>query len=923
MNVLPYKRIGAWFSYVAVFAALILVCQGTYFFMIKSKLSLDFENILGLNLASVAFLSAIIGFFLTTFYGVYLHTVYVQRWEPSNVFRTGFILTASAFCAVACHQFGVSEGFRTVFLSLSIFAILSDLFINPPKKNLTYIITWSLILSIYISMVLFNGYIKYDFEQRKCLATSLYHAVDSNQKDALNKLKEKLELQDVFEKILSVPFPFKIHRSEFRDLSASIFKPFEDDKNYLFNAYDRNGDAMLYETYTPLSYYEQFIQRSIKIDDETYFDPIKNIYLKKWEKDFPAHQNAPFTIYLEQLPKLKSVNSVLYSNVIDADLGKFNYVYFYDGQVKGYSSPHVVFNEDLSLALSPGETHVRSQFGQSDFFVALDEHVTIKLSRKSARLIKPISLFSFIFIIIALWVILVGLINSYFNWLPYSFSLRFQPNSSLRNKLQLSIISMTILTFFIVGVVTIYYFYNLSSEYDQEILREKTISMSLDMESQAKHLQDAQQMMVVLRESIASLAKKHHMDMNIYDANGTLLVSSIPKMYEMNLKEAKLNPKIVQSFQDNVNQIQLSNSQYKDASLHDGVLVGYFPVLNNSNALTLIVQGLNPPSLEATSKVSDFVGTLLNVYVFLFLFAGAIVLAVSNSITKPLVQLGKKLKQFKLGYQNEPLQWKSNDELGQLVVNYNEMVEKLDHSAKMLAKNQRDLAWREMAKQVAHEIKNPLTPMKLSIQYLERAVQSRPEEAKKLIHGVSKTLIEQIDNLSGIANAFSNFGKMPIADNNKIVLNEVVGAVYELFQKRDDMSIRLYMPIDEIYVFADKNQMIRILNNIIKNAIQAIPYGRKGEIVLRLVKSDSKALISIEDNGVGIPDSMKEKVFSPNFTTKSSGTGLGLAMCANMVEAFNGSLYFNNNQQEGATFFIEIPLMHLSDNFERAERILL
>ena len=316
----------------------------------------------------------------------------------------------------------------------------------------------------------------------------------------------------------------------------------------------------------------------------------------------------------------------------------------------------------------------------------------------------------------------------------------------------------------------------------------------------------------------------------------------------------------------------------------------------------------------AIRSIVDFVGTILNVYIFLFLLAGAISIAISNSITKPLSQLGDKLRQFKLGKENQSLEWSGNDEIGMLINDYNNLAEELSQSAELLARTERDMAWREMAKQVAHEIKNPLTPMKLSMQYLEKAIDANPEKAKELIQRISSTLIEQIENLNQIASEFSNFAKMPSTTNENVILNEVVETIHDLFRKREDMDISLNEPIEDLTVYADRNQLVRILNNLVKNAIQAIPHDKKGKIVISLYKSDKDAIISIQDNGTGIPESMRDKVFTPNFTTKSSGTGLGLAISANMIDTMNGKIYFETEENEGTTFFVQIPLMRLDDD---------
>jgi nitrogen fixation/metabolism regulation signal transduction histidine kinase len=235
-------------------------------------------------------------------------------------------------------------------------------------------------------------------------------------------------------------------------------------------------------------------------------------------------------------------------------------------------------------------------------------------------------------------------------------------------------------------------------------------------------------------------------------------------------------------------------------------------------------------------------------------------------------------------------------------------VSKLDESAMLLAQTERDTAWREMAKQVAHEIKNPLTPMKLSIQYLQNAV-SRGDDADlpAMIRRVSKTLIEQIDNLTHIASEFSSYAKMPQASNEVFLINDVVASVHDLFRKREDMDIQLQVPINDLYVFADKSQIIRVLNNVVKNAIQAIPKTRRGLIHIKLTFTDEWVVIAIRDNGVGIEEHMWDKVFYPNFTTKSSGMGLGLAICSDIIQSFDGRIYFETEKGVGTTFIIELP----------------
>ncbi|MEL6924810.1 MAG: ATP-binding protein, partial [Bacteroidota bacterium] len=310
------------------------------------------------------------------------------------------------------------------------------------------------------------------------------------------------------------------------------------------------------------------------------------------------------------------------------------------------------------------------------------------------------------------------------------------------------------------------------------------------------------------------------------------------------------------------------------------------------------------------SEVMDFMGFIINAFAFLLLIAGAIAIYIANSITKPLDQVGMKLKQFQLGGKNELLTWKTaDDEIGALIGEYNRLAQKLEESAELLAQSERDAAWREMAKQVAHEIKNPLTPMKLSIQYLRHAYQSNPTDIEPLLKRVSSTLIEQIDNLAQIATEFSSFAKMPRAQNSRFLINDLVNSVHELFSKGEkETELSLHLPEEEIFVFADKNQLMRVLNNLIKNAVQAIPDDRPGKVAVKLFKEADTAVIQVSDNGSGIPKEMMDKVFVPNFTTKSSGTGIGLAISKNIIESVNGQIYFKTVLDQGTDFFVKLPV---------------
>ncbi|MDX1940296.1 MAG: ATP-binding protein [Saprospiraceae bacterium] len=310
--------------------------------------------------------------------------------------------------------------------------------------------------------------------------------------------------------------------------------------------------------------------------------------------------------------------------------------------------------------------------------------------------------------------------------------------------------------------------------------------------------------------------------------------------------------------------------------------------------------------------IYNLIDWLIKSYAFLLLAIGVLAIAIANSITRPIVRIGEKLKTLQLG-KNEPILWRSQDEIGELITEYNRMIAKLEDSTEQLKQSERESAWREMAKQVAHEIKNPLTPMKLSIQYLQHAAKTNPQEAEAMMQRVANTLIEQIDGLARIATEFSNFAQMSKPQNEAFTLNEVVQSVFNLFAENPEGNTKfeLNLPDEPLKVFADKDHVIRVLNNLIKNALQAIPDGRRGRIRVTLSSIEESAILQVEDNGIGIPTEMQEKVFQPNFTTKSSGTGLGLAMSKNIVEATGGKIWLESKVGEGTRFFVALPKMEL------------
>jgi nitrogen fixation/metabolism regulation signal transduction histidine kinase len=409
-----------------------------------------------------------------------------------------------------------------------------------------------------------------------------------------------------------------------------------------------------------------------------------------------------------------------------------------------------------------------------------------------------------------------------------------------------------------------------------------------------------------LKDDLINLSEIHSIDINLFDPAGKLTATSQPGVYELGLIESVIDPGAMNMIERKY-QSQFINS----ASIGRlNYLSAYLPVLDENNSIRAI---LNIPyyakEKNLKEEISNFLVYFINIYVLLFVLAGLLGLLLTNSITRPIAVLGTKMREIQLGRPNQPIAWKNRDEIGQLIEQYNRMLEALEKNAKLLAQSERESAWRDMAKQVAHEIKNPLTPMKLSIQQLQRSFSDNDNENITQINRVAKTLIEQIENLSNIASEFSAFAKMPPAQMEKLNINELLKSVIELF-KNEPVNIKSRIPDEPFYIHADKGQIIRVLNNVIKNACQSIPDENEGIIKVALEGKGDMILISVDDNGAGISDELADKVFVPNFTTKSAGMGIGLAMSKKIIEMAGGRIWFESKTIEGTVFFIELPVDH-------------
>jgi signal transduction histidine kinase len=484
---------------------------------------------------------------------------------------------------------------------------------------------------------------------------------------------------------------------------------------------------------------------------------------------------------------------------------------------------------------------------------------------------------------------------------------------NFRQKLQFSFIGILLFSFILIGVVVAYLTITQYRTKHYENMKEKLNSVYLELDSRLsleKHLDSdwRNSTFSSLDEMMISLSNIFNTDINLYDVNGSLIATSRPEIFSRNLASTRINKMAWIKLKD----LTVSEYYQREKIGNLEYLSAYIPFYNRDDKILAYV---NLPYFRIQSvlakEISNLIVAVLNFTLLLILVTMGIAVVISGRLTAPLSMLGVGLASVKLGRKSEHLSYKGEDEIGELVSQYNSMVDELEESAKKLANSEREYAWREMAKQIAHEIKNPLTPMKLNVQQLLKSWKDNAPGFDEKLEQFAKNQIEYIDNLSSIASAFSTFAKLPSANPVDVNLIDQIKVTLEIFRDAEKITFNVRWPKEKkLVVHADREQLNGIFSNLIKNGLQSIPSDRAGIIDVSVEIKRDKAIVSIRDNGTGIPKELQKKLFTPNFTTKSSGTGLGLSIVRKYVETAGGRVWFESEIGHGTTFYVELPLKY-------------
>ncbi|PLX03324.1 MAG: hypothetical protein C0595_07515 [Marinilabiliales bacterium] len=523
---------------------------------------------------------------------------------------------------------------------------------------------------------------------------------------------------------------------------------------------------------------------------------------------------------------------------------------------------------------------------------------TIIVSRPLIKISSKIFSFSYIFLILAVLIVLLTSIvyGSNFNQL---FNLNLRARLQMFFMIALSTITLT------TAIIILFYTNKNNTDKLHAELNEKAHSVLIELQHKLSGYNSIEEAGdEELKELLQKFSVVFFTDINLYDAQGILIASSRPQIFNEGFLSDLINPMAYE-------EIMVDNLLFYNCTETIGNLnyySTYLPLFITSDKVAGIIN--LPFFARQTEQKKSFrflLFTFINLFVILGILGAIVAVLYSRLLTKPLSVLQSNISNIRIDMQNSKIYWKKDDEIGQLISEYNKMVDKLEASSEMLKRSERELAWRELARQIAHEIKNPLTPMKLNIQYLIRAKAENREQFEEKFEDISSGLIQQIDTLDRVAEMFTDMAKSNT--NNFIAINliEIIESMIKLFDKSENVEFKLVKDgaDEDFYTRGTEKNLTQIFNNLIKNSLEAISKKENGEITISVETSESYLNVKFMDNGGGIPENMKDMVFTPYFTTRTTGTGLGLAIVKSLITGMGGNIKLDKSDENGTVFLIK------------------
>lgn len=616
---------------------------------------------------------------------------------------------------------------------------------------------------------------------------------------------------------------------------------------------------------------------------------------------------VPINVFVELIPKniLRNVNlsEILTDRRTPAriDLGNFSFARYTGGRLVSHRG--VV---SFPFVLPDGFTG-----SQKEKTIIMDGIIysilnssngsTYIIGKESNSIVNFFAIFSLLFILSAMGFLFfeAGLFGKE---TPKRVFLDF-----LSVRLQVFIVLVLVVSLLVIGIFFLKTYSDIYKKRFSAGIIEKAHSLAIEFQHKIEQFGDDWVLNKQMTQAFSiKLGNIFFTDIHLFDSRGELLTSTSPVLFERFVSARRIHPAAYRQLYVEQKPFFVQKEKVGSYDYYSG----YMPLRNSNHQLLAVI---NLPQIsqipEMDYEATKFISTFISIYTFLIILAVLLTLLLSNQIVKPLIFLKNSLAELKIGRKNVKIHLKRKDEIGQLIELYNELVDRLELAIQELKIRERESAWRDVARQIAHEIRNPLTPIKLQIQFLARSYDPHNQEWQKRYQTFSVTLLDQIDALEQLANSFSEFVKMPEQTWEKVQLYNLLNETCGLFEGfGGKLILEAGDDCRNLMINGDYQQMKRLFVNLIKNAIQSINQPERGVVTLSLRKGLNHVMVMIQDNGSGIDDDFMDKVFMPNFTTKSSGMGLGLYIAKNIAEQHNGEIRFESRAGKGTIFWVRLPL---------------
>lgn len=803
---------------------------------------------------------------------------------------------------------GTMTSLYGVFWSILTFSLIFWIRFRGFQLSMPWFLILLSLLSLYSVSLVSDFTYRKDREVRKVLAINLSNEKDPVAEMLFSSLVSRLEADTVIHHYLE-------------DIQKHDIEMFGYLQNTYFNGYFKKYDFRATVCYPGSDLIMD--NTDIKVDCNGFFDDMINVYgisipgtnfyflnMQNGRINYVGfaecrHKSRTSKLYIELESKISREQLGYPELLLEAKLAsksrlsEYSTAKYHQNQLIAQTGdyPYRLIN---SLGIdSTKKFGFVNQGGYNHLVYSNDSDDLIILSRPRETILNTTASFAYNFfffgIMLTLWLRLAS----------FPFGAVNRP-PSFKKRIKTAMILVVFLSLILVATVSIIYSIRSFENKSIDNLSEKLLSVMVEIERDfGKEEMFTPANSGFLSSKLVQLSNVHYTDINLYDIYGVLLGSSRPEIFERQLQGQRMNPIAWYEMAYHNSQKLIQKEQIGNMSF----LSAYVPLVDQNGN---IIGYLNLPYFtrqgEFVTELYSIIVAIINIYTLITLFALVVAIVISNQISKPLELIRDKIRNVDISGHNEPIKYNANDELGQLVKEYNRMVLELADSAEKLARSQRESAWREMAKQIAHEIKNPLTPIKLSLQHLVKAKRDGVEDWDSMFNKFSISLVDQVNALSNIATEFSNFAKMPVTSIVDVNMNSVIDEVLTLFSGYSNVKFSYVNSCgSQTSVNGDREQLFRVFVNLVKNAVQSIEKGKKGEISINLYCSEKMVTVTIQDNGRGIPQEIRSRLFSPNFTTKSGGTGLGLAIVKGIVESTGGRIWFETELGVGTKFFVELP----------------